>query len=178
MPSASQYIRPGSPTATSIAMRKAMSGASLPIGFNYWWIQRVRFSDFDETDTSEVMTLNTQFPHNAFPTHAFLTFGPTAYIDLIEVFAGGTVAAATMILGVSGNTNGLVESTDVFTGSTLERKYAGGDLHVIATIDQAALSPLLQLDTTTGTIDELTQGIVDIYIPFTLAPSRRPVNGF
>lgn len=177
MPSQSQYVRPGPTTANATALARAKTG-SPPIGLIYWWIQRVRYSDFSDADTSQALTLNTAFPHNAFPTDVFLTFGPTAYIDLVEVFAGGGVTAATLILGVSGNTNGLVESTNVFTGETLGRKYAAGDLYVAATIDQAAMSPLLELNTTTDNIDTLTSGIVDIYIPYTLAPARRPVNGF
>lgn len=178
MPSASQYVRPGPSTANAVAFRKAMSGSYPPVGLIYWWIQRVRYSDFSETDTSQSLNLNTAFPQNAFPTDAFLTFGPTAYLDLIEVFAGGSVSAATLILGVSGNTNGLVESVNVFTGQTLERKYAAGDLYVAATLDQAAMAPLLELNTTTDNIDTLTSGIVDVYIPYTLAPTRRPINGF
>lgn len=176
MPSASQYVRPGPSTANAVILRKAMSGSYPPIALGYWWIQRVRYSDYSDADTSQSLSLNVAFPHNAFPAAVFIL--PGAYIDLIEVFAGGSVSAATMILGDTNDDNGLLTSSNVFTGATLGRTVTPTAAEYPDTLYESQYVPLLQLDTTTDNIDTLTSGIVDVYIPFMLAPTRRPVTGF
>src|SRR5689334_18636204 len=61
-----------------------------------WHVYTIRYSDFDETDTSEVILLNTQYPQNRFPANVRRG---TVLFELVQVFAGGTVSAATMTVG-------------------------------------------------------------------------------
>lgn len=166
-------VRPGSTTANAIQHRQMMAAGAPPNSIIEWYVQRVTHDDFSDADTSQVLTLNTLFPNNAFPTDAFLTLGPFAYIDLIEVFAASGLTDADFILGVSGDTNGLVEVQAAETGQSLGRKLAPGTLYAADTLDQTAMSPLLQLDTAGANIDTLTSGIIDVYIPYVLMPSRR-----
>lgn len=165
--------RPGSPTANAVIHREELQSGS-PIRWRTGiWRQRVSYRNFDDADTSEVLDLNTAFPQNTFPTNVFLPQGPLAYFDLVQVFAASGLTDADFILGISGNTNGLIEAVAVETGQTLGIKCPGGDLYVVATQFQAAMAPLLQLDTSGANINTLTSGIVDVYIPYVYACERR-----
>lgn len=168
-------IRPGSKTANELIHKQQLQAGARPKERVEWWVQRVRYSDFSDADTSQALNLNTAFPHNAFPADAFIL--PFSYLDLRQTFGGGTINAATLILGYSGDTNGLVESTDVFTGQSLGVKFTGGTAYATTTNVgyQAAVAPLLQLDTTAGNINTLTSGVVDVWIKFEYRPTSRPL---
>jgi hypothetical protein len=167
-------VRPGSPTSNAVAWREDMKAGSPRISRVHWWVQRVRYSDFDDADTSEVLNLATAFPQNPFPDDVFLSFSPFAYLDLREVFAASGLTDADFILGITGDTNGLVEVQAVETGQALGRKFAPGTLYTVATLDRAGSTELLlQLDTAGANIDALTSGIVDVYVPYILMPTSR-----
>lgn len=165
--------RPAPGTANAVISRQEAQAGQPIKQREGWWLVRVNYTHFTTAGTQQVLTLNTLFPTNTFPTEVFLQLGPIAYLDLIQTFGGGTINAATLILGISGTTNGLVTSTNVFTGQTLARKAPGGSLYANTTDYQSAMSPLLQLDTTAGNVNTLTSGIVDVYIPYSFAPQRR-----
>ena len=166
-------VRPGALTANPVMLREAQKPGTPPLVLGHYWVQRVTYEDFSDADTSQVLTLNTAFPRNAFPADVFLLFGPWAYFDLVEGFDAPSLTDADAILGVTGNTNGLVEVQALEDGQTLGRKFAPGDLYTLALLDQTAMSPLFQLDLTGANLNTMTAGIVDIYIPYTLMPSRR-----
>jgi hypothetical protein len=165
-------IRPGSPTANArIREQEKKSGYPLILR-DCWWVQRVTYEHFTDADTSQVLTLNTLFPENPFPPDVFLL--DVAYFDLREVFAAPTLTDLDFILGITGNTNGLIEVTAVETAQDLGVKAPGGDLYAAATRYQAAMSPLLQADSTADNLADMTSGVVDIYIPYSYRPTSRP----
>jgi hypothetical protein len=151
--------------------------------WRWWWI-RVLHSDYTEADTSQALNLadladtlvasstGARRCSGAIPTDC--DFGLWR-ADLREVFAGGTIAAATMILGYSGDDNGYLTSTDVFTGATLGRKKTAGA--TLWAMQPLAGDPLLQLDTTTGTVAAATTGCIDIYALFMLDPESQYYDG-
>lgn len=175
MPSQSQYVRPGPMTANATMIKRAMTG-SPPLSLAYWWVQRVRFSNFTSAATSQALDLSATFASNAFPTNVFLCAG--SYVDLIQVFSGGAVATATVILGDAGVTNGLLTSSNVFTGATLGATVTPSATEYRQFNFESAYVPLLTLTTTVGNVNACTQGIVDVYIPYFLKPTNRPVTGF
>lgn len=166
-------IRPGSPTANQIIRRREMTVANaVPVRVDGWHVFRVTHEHLTDADTSQVLTLNTLFPENPFPANVQLL--RQAYFDLREVFAAPAMTDLDFILGITGNTNGLVEVTAAETGQSLGYKCPGGDLYVTATLFQAAMSPLLQADSVGANLSACTTGVLDIYIPYTLMCSNRP----
>lgn len=170
----SRIIRPGSPTANA-AIRRQEKMAGFPIiRRDGWWKQRVTYRNFTDADGSQVLTLNTLFSENPFPTDVFIL--PIAYFDLRQVFAAPGLTDFDLILGVTGNTNGLIEVSAMETGQSLGVKAPGGDLYVTATTYQSAMSPLLQGDSVGANLNTFTTGIVDIYIPYSYRPTSVPAN--
>lgn len=130
-----------------------------------WWKQRVLFSHFTDADTSQVLTLNSLFPSNAFPANVWLA-SAGHYFDLIQVFAATSLTDADLILGLSGDTNGLIEVSAVETGQALGIKSPGGTFDEAVGLFAAQHSPLLQMDTVGANLSTFTTGIVDIYIRY------------
>lgn len=168
----SLVIRPGSPTANAVIRRNEMRANAVPIRVDGWHVFRVTHEHLTDADTSQVLTLNTLFPNNPFPTDVLLL--RQAYFDLREVFAATSLTDLDFILGITGNTNGLVEVVAAETGQSLGYKCPGGDLYVTGTLHQAAMSPLLQADSVGANLSACTTGVLDIYIPFTRLCSHRP----
>lgn len=127
--------------------------------------QIVVYGDYSDADTSEALDLNATFTANAFPANVMITH---AWLQLYETFGGGTVSAATLILGDAGDDNGLVASTNVFTGQALGIKVG---VATEAITQETAYVPLLQLDTTDGNIDTLTSGAVGVFVSYIEIPS-------
>lgn len=165
------YVRPGSKTANGIINRKESAAGAPPKYPQAWWVQRVRYSNFTSAATSQALSLNATFTANPFPPDAFIQMG--AYVDLIQVFSGGAVTAATVILGDAGATNGLLTISNVWTGATTTRICTPAATEYDDVALETQFVPLLTLVTTTANVNVLTQGILDVYIPYSLAPSRR-----
>jgi hypothetical protein len=142
--------------------------------WQWWWI-RVLYSDYSDADTSQALNLadladtlvaaGSPRTSGAIPDDALFGYWCA---DLKQVFAGGTIATATVILGYSGDDNGYLTSTNVFTGATLGRKRTAAA--ALWTPQPLAGDPLLQLDTTVGNISTATTGAIDIFARFTLDP--------
>ncbi len=164
-------VRPGSKTANAIYRRQESRAAAAPLRADCWWVQRVTYHDFSDADTSQVLTLNTLFQNNPFPTGVILL--DAAYFDLVQAFVAPSLTDMDLILGFTGNTNGLIEVTAVESGQALGPKATSGDGYVAANRYQSALSPLLQGDSTGANLNTFTAGIVDVYIPYSLRPSSR-----
>lgn len=173
---AAPVIRPGSSTANAGMLRQQYNTPGARPAHRYeWYRQRVTYRDFTTAGTSQALSLNVAFPQNTFPADVFLTMGPVPYLDLVQTFSGGVVSAATMILGITGTTNGYITSQNVFTGATLGVLQAPGATIAAANLYRAADLPLLTFTTTTGNVNTCTQGIVDVWIPFTYRPTSRGV---
>lgn len=125
------------------------------------WTETVSYSDYSDADTSESLDLNATFTSNLFPSNVFLT---VAWLEIITAFSGGTVSAATMILGDAGDDNGLITESSVFTGAS-GLVQAGGAESYRSTLE-ASYTPLLQLDTTGGNINTLAAGEVRVCIGY------------
>lgn len=81
---------------------------------SWWWIQNVKFGDVTLPGaTSLGITLSATYPANPFPTNVDRGC-PVIYVE--RPLAGGSISSATVILGDSGDDNGLVTSTSIFTG--------------------------------------------------------------
>ena len=113
---------------------------------------------FDLTTAVDVTT-GKPFPANVWMEHAH------AY--LVEDFSGGAVSAATILFGDTNDPNGLITISSVFTG------VGAGFLRTVAATEydlrpEDAFVPLLTVATTTDDVDGLDEGIVDLYIPYSL----------
>lgn len=164
-------IRPGSRTANSIIRRQEDVAGGVPMQSLKWWIQRVRFSNFTTAGVSQALDINATFTGNDFPPGVFIC--PGAYLDLVQVFAGGLIATATMILGDAGDPDALVTVSNVFTGATLGPIVTPAAAEYPDSNYESQFVPLLTLVTTTGNVNTATSGIVDIYIPYNIRPSAR-----
>jgi len=152
--------------------------------WRWWWI-RVLHSDYTEADGSQALNLadlaDTLVASSTGGRRCSGALPDTASnfgfwtCDLREVFAGGVISAATMILGYSGDDNGYLTSTNVFTGATLGRKKTAAA--ALWGMQPLAGDPLLQLDTTTGTVAAATTGCIDVYAMFLLDPDTQYYDG-
>lgn len=136
---------------------------------------RVLYSDYSDTDTSESLDLttlaSTRFTPaiDALPTNIWVD---GAVIDVVELFDGGTISDVKAILGISGDDNGLVEEVDVGQGESTGRKTGAAPG---AKLGQwfDTLTPLLQLDSTGGNLNTMTQGKLDVVLYFNFADEAR-----
>jgi hypothetical protein len=90
-----------------------------------------------------------------------------AYINLIEVFAGGSVATCVVDVGDTVDPNELIAAHNVFTGATLgpgttAGAYTLGSLEADYPGDGAAVV----VTTTVGNVDTLTSGEAEICIVY------------
>lgn len=80
----------------------------------WWWQQRVKFGDFSlSAATSQNVSLHTVYPNNTFPTNVDRS---TPMIYVVTPLAGGAISASTITLGDSGDGDGLITATSIFTG--------------------------------------------------------------
>lgn len=117
-----------------------------------------------EGDGSQIIDLSATFPHRAFPTNVWVR---RVYTYLITAFSGGTVSAATLSLGDTGNDDEWGDLIDIFTGAGTVRVFdtADADAAYAAAQDPVAESayvPLATLATTGGNVNDLTAGELDI----------------
>ena len=134
----------------------------------FLYSQLVSYSDFSDSDTSEELDLNATFTSNLFPANVVRR---AAYIYVAEDFAGGSVSAATVELGDTGDPNGLLTSTNVFTGAT--NNWVGTPAAAEAEQRvELAFAPTLTLTTTDGNIDTLTAGKVLVCIEYSPLPNE------
>lgn len=165
-------VRPGSSTANAVIRRQEQSPGCDPLRADRWWVQRVTVDVLNTAATSQALNLNTQFTTNPFPTDVFIL--PGTYVDLRVVFAGGAVNACTIILGDTNDDDGLLTSTNVFTGQSTGVKCTPSAAEYRSALYESAFVPLLTINTTNGNVSALTTGTIDIWIPYSLRPSSRP----
>jgi hypothetical protein len=127
-----------------------------------WWVRRVLYTRFTDADTSQVLNLHTLF---TFPANVWLA-NSGHYLNLRQVFAAPSLTDADLILGVSGDTNGLAEAVAVETGQSLGIKSPGGTFDEAVGLFNAQHEPLLQMDTVGANLSAFTTGIVDVHIRY------------
>lgn len=127
-----------------------------------FWRAHVTFAHFTDADTSQVLNLHTLF---TFPSSVWLA-NSGHYFNLREVFAAPSLVTATAILGVTGDTNGLIEASTLQTGQSLGIKSPGGTFDEAVGLFNAQHEPLLQMDTVGANLNTFTTGIVDVYIRY------------
>jgi hypothetical protein len=114
-----------------------------------------------ESDDGDAVNVNVG---TALPAGAMLL---AAKYEITEVFAGAGVTTLTMIVGFSGDTNGVIEAVDVFGDATGEYKGTpgtamlgpAGEKQLIANFDPDSSAAL----------DELTAGEIVITVLYTVA---------
>lgn len=140
------------------------------VGFTYHWILPFTVGQWaGEADGSTVINLNTlaaTLGKSTFPTDVEILAGTKVY--LVTAFAGGTVDACTIILGDTNDDNGLVTSTNVFTGQSAGWKQTPSAAEY-AQHYESAFVPAITIATTTGNTNALTAGSLIVDIPFTPA---------
>lgn len=113
----------------------------------------VTHTDFEAAATSDTVAFASPiFPTNAIPYKASM--------QLTEVFAGGSISAATMQLGDAGDADALIAAGDVFTGSSLlaAETHGSGAESLGSAVMEAAYAPILTLTLTGDNCDALTTG--------------------
>lgn len=166
-------VRPGSPSANGIILRDAMKNGSHMVDLHRIWRGRVTHADFTAAAGSEALNLRTLFASTN-PIPDAIQVGEYQ-VDLVEVFAGGSISAATIIFGETtpvNDTDGYLTSTDVFTGATLGIKDVPGAA-LYAPRYRATPTPILTLATTGDNVVAAASGVLDILIRYRLNPSRR-----
>lgn len=120
---------------------------------DWWWVVNLKHSTTTlEADTSQVFTLNTLFSGNPFPTNVVRKQGLIYVEDAVE---GGSISAATAILGDAGNDDALIEAAtgSVFTAGVYNQSTAAAEF---APRFEAAFSPIVTLATTGDNVDDST----------------------
>ena len=138
----------------------------------HFWRRVVTFGDFtaaaavtQEIDLHDDVTaahLARSGQAGQFPANVDIMRG--TYIRTITDWAGGAATSATVEVGDTGDPNGLVTSTSVFTGvgAGIVRTSAAAEYD---THDEAAFIPTLTI-TSDVNINTLTAGSLEIVIPF------------
>jgi len=169
MANSSQIYTIGTAAGSQARLLKAIQHQNIKFIPTLYWSQKVKFSDYSDSDTSEALDLNATFTSNLFPANAWIRF---AWIQKIVAFTGGSVSAADVILGDAGDPNGLLTSSSVFTGTGIVATPAAAE--IATPTFEATYVPLLQLDTTSDNIDNLTAGellVCIAYSPLALLPT-------
>lgn len=82
----------------------------------------------------------------------------SAHLERITDMSGGAVSACVVEVGISGNTTGLIGSSDVFTGAKATAKYTSGAGNLIGTVLPAGTAVHVKMTTTTANTSALTAG--------------------
>ena len=155
-------------------MFRALAHGLIPYAWRprFWYRQVVTVGDFvGEGDTDQLLTLNTLYPNNAFPTDVDLLEGATIEVRALPVGSG--VTAATLRLGDDDDDDGLVTVSN-WLGSGAA---VGDILNTPAAAEyanhyEAAFSPQVRIVLTGGNLSALTAGSFEVCIPWTPRPQR------
>ncbi len=112
--------------------------------------------------TTQEFDLDVAFPGREFPNNVWIE---EAYIRRITDFAGGSVSAATVEGGDTGNDDELLTATSVFTGVGAGFSRTTGAANY-ALHDESSFVPTFTINTTTDNVDALTAGELDYVIRF------------
>lgn len=135
----------------------------------FFYRQRITLADFTpDADADQTLNLNALFPNNVFPSNVWRLPG-TVYVHTGG--GGGGVTALAASLGIQTATSEIMTSQSVFTG------VSGFVFAPTATAYQmqveTALAPTVRLQTSGGSIDDLTALDIEVVIPFIPLPNTR-----
>lgn len=114
--------------------------------------QTITHADLTDADTAQDIAID-GVPANAIPLAA------TAY--LTTAFSGGTVSAIVAEVGDAGDPNGLMTSTDVFTGAAVGHKHAPG-AEITTQTRKSSWAPIVRFTSTDDNLVNLTAGSVTV----------------
>jgi hypothetical protein len=138
----------------------------------FWYRQVVTVGDFvGEGDTDQLLTLNTLYPNNAFPTDVDLLEGAT--IENLVLPVGASVTAATLRLGDANDDDGLVTVSNwLGSGAAVGDILNTPSAAEYANRYEAAFSPQVRIVFTGGNLSAGTAGAFEVCIPWTPRPQR------
>lgn len=110
---------------------------------------------------SQEIDLNVAFPQNTFPTNVLMD---GCYIVRVTDFAGGTISAYSAEVGDTGDPNGLLTSTSVFTGVGAGYTETPAAAQFAKRLETAFV-PTLTLTSVTANLDATTAGQLKVVIP-------------
>ena len=99
-----------------------------------------------------------------------------AWFQLNEVFAGGTISACTVDLGVkSGDADGIIDAEDIFTAADTGHRTAFANTPALTAgsglyVNAAAWTPQVTITATGDNVVDATTGSVDVYILYSAKP--------
>ena len=140
------------------------------IGGSWWWRQRLRLRDFTpDADTSQRLIFSDVFPNNPFPLRVIRK---SVLVHVEESIVGGTISAGTIIVGDTGDTNGVLEaaSGDIFGNDDAilqdlaAVQIAGGEQYEG---DWATDGFGVQIDSTGGNLNTATALDLTFFVEFT-----------
>lgn len=140
---------------------------------SWWWQQRVAFGDFSlNAATSQNVTLATVYPTNPFPTNVDRS---TPLVYVVRPLQGGAISASTITMGDSGDADGLVTSTSIYTGVSgyLPPNLTSQAPNAAEYADrfEPAFSPQITLGTTSANVNAATGFEFVVMIKFSPAAS-------
>jgi hypothetical protein len=134
--------------------------------------QRVRVGDFTgEGDTDQLLTLNTLFPKNVFPTDVDLLAGAT--VENLVLPVGASVTAATLRLGDANDDDGLLTVSNwLGSGAAVGDILNTPSAAEYANRYEAAFSPQVRIVFTGGNLSVATAGSFEVVIPWSPRAER------
>lgn len=120
---------------------------------NWWWVVNLKRGMPGltlEGDGSQVITLNTLFSGNPFPTNVIRK---QALVYVEDAIVGPSISAGTVILGDNGNPDGLIESQSTFTSDVTLQSVAAAEF---APRFEAAFSPETTITATGAALNVAT----------------------
>lgn len=154
--------------ASNAAVIRGWETGELPFppGMLFWWRQVVRFAASEFTPaaaTSQEIDLNVTYPTKPFPAN--VTRMPGAFIRVKTPISGGVISAATAELGDTGDPNGILTASNVFTGAAELVPSTPAAAENIARFE-AAYAPTLTIRLTGANMTAITAGRLVVCIPF------------
>lgn len=164
-------LRIGTRNGSNGGVVRALKSNRIPHAFAgpYVWYQKfdILLAGTLDADGVQEFDLHTYNPNNLFPANVMRGV-PMLYLR--EVFAGGTVNAATVEMGDANDPNGIHTAVSVFTGATLGYLANTVGAAEYAPRFEAAYIPTITLRTTAGNISALTTGELWVGIKFEPVP--------
>jgi hypothetical protein len=167
------YIRFGHRGSNAEVLRAIQSNA-IPhaMRLRHWYRQVVRVGDFvGEGDTDQLLTLNTLYPKNTFPTTVDLLEG--ASIVNLTLPVGTSLTAATLRLGDANDDDGLVTVSNwLGSGAAVGDVLNTPSAAEYANRYEAAFSPQVRIVFTGANLSAATAGAFEVFIPWAPRPQR------
>jgi len=168
-----RYIRFGHRSSNAEVLR-AIETNKIPhaMRLRHWYRQVVEVGDFvGEGDTDQLLTLNTLYPKNTFPTDVDLLEGACIVNRTLPV--GASLTAATLRLGDANDDDGLMTVSNwLGSGAAVGDVLNTPGAAEYANRYEAAYSPQVRIVFTGANLSAATAGAFEVFIPWTPRPER------